>query len=270
MIRLLTSLTKKKIIVPFYHTVAEQPLPHIKHLYRMKTVEEFQKDLDFLLRYFKPIDVETLYTLHINKTVPEKPVFHLTFDDGMKEIYEIVAPILLEKGIPATFFFNSGFVDNKALFYRHRESLERERGDSCDRCDRKDDEFLEKDKPYLTTVQIKELNSKGFTFGAHSVDHPYYNTISLDEQLRQTRESLDFVSSIINQKLRLFAFPFTDYQVSQQFFNEIEPDVDLCFGTAGLKNDGIPFNIQRIAGEKRTYESLERILGKEYLKYLVK
>ena len=269
-ISLLVSLTKKKIIVPFYHTVAEQPLPHIKHLYRMKTVEEFQKDLDFLLRYFEPIDVETLYHLHIHKTVPKKPVFHLTFDDGMKEIYEIVASILLKKGIPATFFINSGFVDNKALFYRHRESLEKERGDSCDRYDRKVDEFLEKDKPYLTTEQIKELSNNGFTFGAHSIDHPYYYTIPLDEQLRQTRESLEFVSSIINQKLRLFAFPFTDYNVSKQFFKEIEPDVDLCFGTAGLKNDEIPFNIQRIAGEKRKYESLESILRKAYLKYMVK
>jgi len=270
MIKLLTTLTKKKIIVPFYHTVAEQPLPHIKHLYRMKTVEEFQKDLDFLLRYFEPIDIETLYHLHIHKTVPKKPVFHLTFDDGMKEIYEIVAPILLEKGIPATFFINSGFVDNKALFYRHRESLEKERGDSCDRYDRKDDEFLEKDKPYLTTEQIKELSNNGFTFGAHSIDHPYYYTIPLDEQLRQTRESLDFVSSIVTQKLRLFAFPFTDYKVSQQFFKEIEPDVDLSFGTAGLKNDTVPFNIQRIAGEQAKYEPLERILERAYLKYITK
>jgi len=286
MIRLLTSLTKKKIIVPFYHTVAEQPLPHIKHLYRMKTVEEFLKDLDFLLKHFEAIDVETLHHYHIQKVVPKKPVFHLTFDDGMKEIYEIVAPILLKKGIPATFFINSGFVDNKALFYRHRESLECENryalqslhvtkednSKSLVSCHSslknkiEIDEFLEKDMPYLTTEQIIELSNNGFTFGAHSVDHPYYNTISLDEQLRQTRESLDFVSSIINQKLRLFAFPFTDYEVSQQFFNEIEPDVDLCFGTAGLKNDEIPFNIQRIAGEKRTYESLERILRKELMK----
>jgi len=292
-INLFVSLSKKKIIVPFYHTVAEQQLLHIKHLYRMKTVEEFQKDLDFLLRYFEPIDVETLYHLHIHKTVPEKPVFHLTFDDGMKEIYEIVAPILLKKGVPATFFVNSGFVDNKALFYRHRESLERDRRDKRDALqslhvtneddslsrvtcnvarenDRVIDEFLEKNKPYLTTEKIKELSNNGFTFGAHSIDHPYYFKVPLVEQLRQTRESLDFVSSIVTQKLRLFAFPFTDYNVTKQFFKEIEPDVDLCFGTAGLKNDEIPFNIQRIAGEKRKYESLKKILMKENLKYIVK
>jgi len=270
MIRLLTSLTKKKIIVPFYHTVAEQPLPHIKHLYRMKTVEEFLKDLDFLLRYFEPIDVETLYHLHIHKTVLKKPVFHLTFDDGMKEMYEIVAPILLEKGVSATFFINSGFVDNKSLFYRHRESLECEWQDNCEKNGRKEDEFLEKEKPYLTTEQIIKLSKQGFTIGAHSIDHHYYNTISLEEQLRQTRESLDFVASTVNQKLRLFAFPFTDYKVPRQFFKEIEHEVDLCFGTAGLKNDVIPFNIQRIAGEKRTYESLECILRNAYLKYMGK
>jgi len=262
LINLQQIITRKKIIVPFYHTVAEQPLPHIKHLYRMKTVEEFQKDLDFLLKYFEPIDIETLYHLHIHKTVPKKPVFHLTFDDGMKEMYDIVAPILIKKGVPATFFVNSAFVDNKVLFYRHKESLE------CENISI--DEFLEKEKPYLTTEQIKDLSKQGFSIGAHSIDHPYYYQIPFDEQLRQTRESLDFVSSILNQKLRLFAFPFTDYNVSKQFFNEIEPDVDLCFGTAGLKNDENPFNIQRIAGETRTFKSFEVILLKAYLKYWVK
>ena len=270
MINILSSLTQKKIIVPFYHTVAAQPLPHIKHLYRMKTVIEFQNDLDFLLKHFEPINAETLYHFHIHNITLKRPVFHLTFDDGMTEIYDIVAPILLKKGIPATFFINSGFVDSKALFYRHKESLEREGEENCDKNDRKEDEFLEKNKPYLTTEQIKELSNQGFTIGAHSIDHPYYNTISLEEQLRQTRESLNFISSIINQKLRLFAFPFTDFNVSKQFFEEIKPDVDLCFGTAGLKNDVIPFNIQRIAGETRTFKSLEVILKKEYLKYLVK
>jgi len=262
LINLLQIITRKKIIVPFYHTVAEQPLPHIKHLYRMKTVEEFQKDLNFLLKYFEPIDIETLYHLHIHKTVPKKPVFHLTFDDGMTEIYDIVAPILLKKGISATFFVNSAFVDNKALFYRHKDSLELE-GVPID-------DFLNKEKPYLTTEQIKDLSKWGFTIGAHSVDHPYYYKIPFDEQLRQTRESLDFVSSIVTQKLRLFAFPFTDYIVSKQFFKEIELDVDLCFGTAGLKNDEMPFNIQRIDGEKDKIKSLEVLLKKEYLKYLVK
>jgi peptidoglycan/xylan/chitin deacetylase (PgdA/CDA1 family) len=256
LMNLLQKITKQKILLPFYHTVAEEPLPHIKHLYRMKTVKEFLQDLDFLLQHFEPIDAETLEYFHTNKTVPQKPVFHLSFDDGLKEIYEIVAPILLQKGVPATFFINSGFVDNKALFYRHHASLAIE--------NLQVDDFLNKEQPYLSTEQIKALSAQGFTIGAHSVDHPYYYEIPLDEQLRQTRESLEFVSSIINQKLRLFAFPFTDFKISKRFFEEIEPDVDLSFGTAGLKNDEISFNYQRIGGEK---DKIESVLKKEYLKY---
>jgi peptidoglycan/xylan/chitin deacetylase (PgdA/CDA1 family) len=260
MFDLLTTLTNRKIALPFYHAVAEQPLPHIKHLYRMKTVSEFQRDLDFLLRHFIPIDADTLYFHYIHKTTPEKPVFHLTFDDGLKELYEIVAPILLKKGVPATFFVNSGFTDNNALFYRYRESL----------CIEKlqPEDYLRNEKPYLTTDQIRMLSQQGFTIGAHSIDHPYFYKIPLVEQLRQTRESLNFVSSIVSQKLRLFAFPFTDFNVSKKFFEEIGPEVDLCFGTAGMKNDEISWNLQRIAGEREKYESLACILKKQYLKYI--
>jgi len=282
------AITKQKLILPFYHAVAEQPLPHIKHLYHMKTVKEFLKDLDFLLQHFEPIGAETLYQFHVNKTVPQKPVFHLTFDDGLKEISEIVAPILLQKGVPATFFVNSGFVDNKALFYRYHESLAIEdlsqkdkltnslKTDilSCSYKNRNDlfqyfsqlqiDDFLKTDKPYLTVEQLKQLRAQGFTIGAHSVDHPYYEEISLEEQHRQTLSSLEFISSLMHQKLRLFAFPFTDNNVSRKFFNNIEPFVDLSFGTANFKKEEVPFHYQRIAAEKKTMDSLESIVMKAY------
>jgi peptidoglycan/xylan/chitin deacetylase (PgdA/CDA1 family) len=291
---LLQKITKQKIFLPFYHTVAEEPLPHIKHLYRMKTVKEFLADLEFLLKHFKPINIETLYHFHINKIVPEKPVFHLSFDDGLKEMYEIVAPILLQKGVSATFFINSGFVDNKALFFRFHASLSIEtlsqQGKLTDKLkteilsssyndktklfqyftQQQINDFLNTEKPYLTTDQIKVLNAQGFTIGAHSIDHPYYYEIPFDGQLRQTRESLEFVTSRVNQKLRLFAFPFTDYHVTKDFFEEIKPNVDLSFGTAGLKNDEISFNYQRIEGEKNNLKSMKTILKKEYLKYMGK
>jgi len=287
---ILPTLTKQKILLPFYHTVAEAPLPHIKHLYHMKTVKEFLKDLDFLLKYFKPIDAETLHHFHINKITPEEPLFHLTFDDGLKEMYEIVAPILLNKGVPATFFVNSGFVDNKALFYRYHASLAIENLQpknglkteilSCSYENKAHlfqyfspqqvDDFLKNEKPYLSVEQIQTLSNKGFTIGAHSIDHPYYYRISLEQQRKQTLESLNFVSSMIRQKLRLFAFPFTDFNLSKPFFEEIKPHVDLSFGTAGIKNDEIPFNIQRVAAENQCAESLESILKREQMKYLCK
>ena len=179
-----------------------------------------------------------------------------------------MAPILVKKGVPATFFINSGFVDNKALFYRHCESLEIEFGHDFSQQQILD--FLNNEKPYLTTEQIQMLSNQGFTIGAHSIDHLYYCEIPVGEQLHQTRESLEFVSSIVNHKWRLFAFPFTDFNVSKTFFKQIEPWVDLSFGTAGLKDDKIPFHLQRIACEKDRLISVETILKRSYLKYIAK
>ena len=57
----------------------------------------------------------------------ETPVFHLAFNDGWREFHGFIAPVLLDKGIPATCFLNSALIDNKELFYRFRSNLSIER-----------------------------------------------------------------------------------------------------------------------------------------------
>ncbi len=49
--------------------------------------------------------------------------FLLTIDDGYREIFDVIAPILKEKSIPAAFFLNTSFIDNKSMFYRNKASL---------------------------------------------------------------------------------------------------------------------------------------------------
>lgn len=111
------------LFLPFYHTVSNTELPHIQHLYPIKTAKQFEKDLDFLLQYFEPIAMDTL-AKQIQQQKPfDRPSFHLTFDDGLSGCYHIIAPILKRKGIPASFFINSDFVDNQGLFYRYQVSL---------------------------------------------------------------------------------------------------------------------------------------------------
>ena len=121
--RLLGRLKKPVIIHPFYHTVTNVYLPHITPLYKPKTFEKFKDDLDFFLRYFQPVDAEDVL-LHTagEKTLTENS-FHLSFDDGLKEVYTVVMPYLFRKGIPATVFINDDFVNNAQLFYRHKVAL---------------------------------------------------------------------------------------------------------------------------------------------------
>jgi peptidoglycan/xylan/chitin deacetylase (PgdA/CDA1 family) len=111
------------LVVPVYHTVCDQVPDHIRYLYPVKDTEAFRRDLDTLLRYYKPATIYELINYAEEGTEPEEPVFHLTFDDGLSEFYSVVAPILREKGVPATCFLNNDFIDNRQLFFRFKESL---------------------------------------------------------------------------------------------------------------------------------------------------
>ncbi len=300
---LLKNLSKENVIFPFYHTVSDLYLPHIKHLYNYRNTKEFKKDLDFLLKHYIPVDISDLK--HISEK-PGKSKFILSFDDGLSQIYETIAPILIKKGIPAIFFINSDFADNKNLFFKHKISIiidEISKNQEKQKIISKTFEtkkkfykqlkknnftdndflteiaksinidfknFLQTNKPYLSSKQILSLKSQGFSIGAHSINHPEYRFLNTDEQIRQTKESIDFVQKKFNQNLKLFAFPFTDFGIKKTFFNKIfsENIVDYSFGTAGIKKDMYKRNIQRIPIEK--HNSAKNSLKFELLYSLIK
>jgi peptidoglycan/xylan/chitin deacetylase (PgdA/CDA1 family) len=121
--RLLSQFAQPMIIHPFYHAISDKYVPHLKPLHRIKTFEEFRKDLDFLLRYFQPVDAETVLLCATGEKTLKKHSFHLSFDGGLREVYTVVLPYLYRKGIPATAFINNGFVNNTQLFYQHKAAL---------------------------------------------------------------------------------------------------------------------------------------------------
>lgn len=286
-----------KIIFPFYHIVSDEDCPHVKHLYPIKRIAKFEEELDFLQKHYLPISLEEL-TNHIqNKTQPKNPSFFLTFDDGLRECYTIIAPILKRRKIPAAFFLNTGFVGNKDLFFRYKVSLLIEAmsdNPSSKRVSERDllkltyhdskkidelakelnfdfNEFLQREKPYMNWEEIMELKDQGFFFGGHSVDHPLYNGITLTEQIKQTRESTESIQKRLDLVYRIFAFPFTDYGVKKSFFEKVYNDnlCELTFGTAGLKEDEFSRNIQRLSMDNCLC-SARKFFHKELIYYQLK
>lgn len=120
---LLRKLSGINLVVPVYHTVADIMPDHIKYLYPIKNTTVFRQDLNTLLKYYQPATIQELIKHAEEGTEPDKPIFHLTFDDGLSEFYSVIAPILKEKGIQATCFLNNDFIDNKKLFFRFKESI---------------------------------------------------------------------------------------------------------------------------------------------------
>ena len=215
----------------------------------------------------------------------------------------------LKKGIPATFFINSQFVDNQDLFFRYKASLlvdhlsktqqskasekvmqkllEKQDINTAileinyqnkdildqiaDHLEVNFGDFLDQQKPYLSKAQIKNLIAQGFTIGSHSIDHPLYESLALDEQIRQTSESQAFVNQLFEPAVKAFAFPFSDHGVSTAFFQQLQHKkiIDLSFGTAGLKQDSIPFHLQRFPVEAFPFQ-MHELVSSEYFYYFGK
>ncbi|WP_379101016.1 polysaccharide deacetylase family protein [Pedobacter alpinus] len=297
-------------LLPLYHTVSDIGLPHIKNLYTTKNTTEFRNDLDFFLKNYKSVAIDELINQLKENNVRE-PIFNLTFDDGLKEIVEIIAPILLEKGVNATFFINSGFINNTSLFFRFKTSLlinkikdkinsdnvikqlkELLDGLSGETLTKKllnitynnknildkageilevdFEEFL-KTEPFVDDDDIQWLIDKGFTIGAHSIDHPLFSDITLDEQIRQAESSI----CVLNEKFevaknRLFAFPFSDNLVSDSFFKRINNEFPTyTFGTSGLNYDFEKLNFQRVPIENSSF-GISELIKMYHLKFLLR
>jgi peptidoglycan/xylan/chitin deacetylase (PgdA/CDA1 family) len=109
--------------VVYYHLVSDDEVPHVKNLYVFRTVAQFKRDLDVFLKFFRPLSLQDLMrSLKGEQALPDN-AFLLTFDDGLRECYDVIAPILKHKGIPAAFFLCSAFVDNRELAYDFKKSL---------------------------------------------------------------------------------------------------------------------------------------------------
>lgn len=300
--------SNQRLIVPFYHMVTNNENTFAKYLYEPRKISDFKKDLEVLTKYYKPLSLQEFVSISKAKKKIKENYFHLTFDDGLSNFHKVVAPILLEKNISATVFINTDFVDNKALFYRYKASLLcqnyeksslKEKRTFHDFFEQKKSikqkllsinynnrnildnlakavnydfkEFLEEKKPYLTIGQIQELLDMGFTIGGHSKNHPLYADIDFEEQIRQTKESIDWLVRKFNLNYKAFAFPHTDLDVSKEFFIKLanEKRIDVSFGTSGIKNDNFETNFQRIFFEIGSH-NVNQYLITEYIKFFLK
>ena len=289
------AITGHPIVLPYYHMVSDESVPHLRHLkgYKYKNTTQFRADVDFLLAHWRPITLDDIWGhLYRGQSLPKRS-FLLTFDDGFREMAKVVAPILKARGVSAVFFVCPAFVDNQELCFHHKASLildhlKSNPGDALleklsvplnvfpanaanivrriqeityaergvlDRlaalCGLNFERYLANQRPYLTSEQIRALQHDGFSIGAHSIDHPFYAHLTLEEQLRQTRESLRFIQERFEVKQKTFAFPHSDLGVTDDFFEKlsaVEPVI--TFGTGGLLPGRRREHFQRFSMEK--------------------
>jgi peptidoglycan/xylan/chitin deacetylase (PgdA/CDA1 family) len=120
--------------------------------------------------------------------VPPAGLAALTFDDGMRNNYEVAMPILGEYSIPATVYVTIGFIDGTSPWIAAS-------GDGA----------------MMTRDQLRELLAAGWELGAHTMTHPDLSTLDYDACLREIHDSRIALEEIGGGAVETFAYPFGRY-----------------------------------------------------------
>jgi peptidoglycan/xylan/chitin deacetylase (PgdA/CDA1 family) len=113
------------------------------------------------------------------------------------------------------------------------------------------DEFLRREKPYMTREQILDLHRDGFTIGGHSCNHPELWLLDWENATREIVDSCDAVRELTNQDRVPFAFPFNGATLSRDKLVQLRrehPFLSLFYDTNNLRLEQ-KFIVNRIAGD---------------------
>lgn len=238
----------------FYHAVSDEPMEHVRHLYPVVPVDDFERMLDYLQERYQFISYSQIHSNRMKELDLPSNAIHLSFDDGFLECFSVVRPLLCERSIPCTFFIATDWIDNRAMFYRNKVSLciehlhkfpfdvtRLERFSSkfdsmeaaiqwlkelrmpdepmineiCEHLGVDWEEFLVEKLPYLTTAQIQQMHAEGFTVGAHTKSHRKLVTLTEAEIEEEIVDSCREIQEITGQEIVPFSFPNSAFGVDR-------------------------------------------------------
>jgi len=99
-----------------FHHVAESETDFTRGLGVTTTPKDFESALKFLVKYYTPISLQDVVAESSGQRLPSRPVL-ITFDDAYASVREVAAPLCQKYGVPAVFFVNAAFLDNRRLAF---------------------------------------------------------------------------------------------------------------------------------------------------------
>jgi peptidoglycan/xylan/chitin deacetylase (PgdA/CDA1 family) len=103
------------LIVFTYHRIAEPGADLFYDPVISATPESFRAQVDCLSRSARILTLSEAIERIASPAPWREPAALVTFDDGYRDNFEIAAPILRDRGIPATFFLPTAFVESPRL-----------------------------------------------------------------------------------------------------------------------------------------------------------
>ena len=174
-----------------YHGV-EQTQPEIEDLcfagrtYKLNSlrvkVDSFRKQMRYLSRKgYHTVRLDDVFRARqLGGSLSEKSVA-LTFDDGFNDLHLPAGAILKEYGFTATIFLVVERISEKG------------------------------GNGFLTWQQVRDMQQAGFTFGAHTLTHPFLTSLSEEEAFNEIFESKRIIEERTQKSVNFFCYPFGDF-----------------------------------------------------------
>jgi peptidoglycan/xylan/chitin deacetylase (PgdA/CDA1 family) len=171
-VRLVARWHRKRTVFLCYHSVTRWPGPIFNEYKLHMSLSRFVSHLDYLQRNYNIISLgEYLDARRDHRALPDNAVV-LTFDDGQRNFYTVVAPLLVERRLPAAAFIITRITS--------------ERGDSAFEGEWSPiDDHL-----YLSWSEVRALaRMPGIEIGSHSHTHPDLTILPPEEVERELKDS---------------------------------------------------------------------------------
>jgi peptidoglycan/xylan/chitin deacetylase (PgdA/CDA1 family) len=214
-------------------------------------VQVFETQLKFLKKHLSIIPLESLVRKPANGSGSPRNDIALTFDDGLRNHYTIVYPILKQLDMPATFFVCPGLIESRRWLWsqearvRLRLLKENERAAVCQELGaprgnvesivawmktlapaaRKSAEEViggmtadfnpsaEDQEQYgvMTWDELSSMDPALVSIGSHTVSHPILTTLDPAELSYEIRESRRWLEERLQRPINHFCYPNGDY-----------------------------------------------------------
>ena len=153
-----------------------------------------------------------------NRPFPPKSVA-ITFDDGLKNFYDIAYPILKENGFAATVFLVPEYCGKNNQWDGQPEGIP--------------------ELDLLDWHEIMEMADNGIDLGAHTMSHPNLLNIPFEQAVQEIVDSKSVIERKLGNEVMFFAYPYgkLDRRVRRIVKNEFFGACSTELGFVNLNSD---------------------------------
>ena len=108
-------INRKKALIIMYHNLSDNN--DINHKNICISVEEFERQIKYLKKYYTFVSLQDLVQRLKNKREFLPYSVAITFDDGYKNNFLYAYPIIKKYKVPVTVFLTTGFIDSKRYLW---------------------------------------------------------------------------------------------------------------------------------------------------------